>query len=119
MAVASTVNYLRPSTAAANTPPTQTKVARQCTVIVGVSAVAAADTQLFITHNLNISAADISQGFPQCTFEPTDTSFYVAQWYEITQNPNFVGIQKGTQGAQQTGQYQFKLTIDKRNTIAR
>jgi hypothetical protein len=119
MAVSSTVNYFRPNTGAVNTPPSQRTVQRQCTVIVGISAVAAADTQLFITHNLNISAADISQGFPMCVFEPLDTSFYVAQWYEITQNPNYVGIQKGTQGAQQTGTYQFKLTIDKRNTIAR
>lgn len=114
--MAVTVTYLRP---AGTSAPTQKAVSRQCTVIALLSFTAATDTQVFVTHNLNISAADISQGFPNLFYQPLDPSFYTAQWYQLSQNPNYVMLGKTISVGALASAAQFELTIDKRNTIAR
>lgn len=114
--MAATVSYIRPN---GTNPPTQRQVQRQCTVIVLVSFTSLTDTQLFVTHNLNLPASDISQGFPNLFYQPLDPSFYAAQWFQVSQNPNFVMLGKTVSVGALASAAQFELTIDKRNTIAR
>jgi hypothetical protein len=115
--MAVTVTYIRPF-GQGTTPPTVQKVQRQCTVIAILSGVLLTDTQVFISHNLNLPASDISQGFPNVFFEPLDPSFYAADWIEVSQNPLFTMLGKTVSVGNVTGN-QLKVTIDKRNTIAR
>jgi hypothetical protein len=61
-----TLNWLWPATGAVT--PTAAQVANQDSVIVDVTTDGVLTTQTF-THNLNISAADITAGWPDITWE--------------------------------------------------
>jgi len=66
-----TLNWLWPATGAAG--PTAAQVANQDSVVVDVTTDGALMTQTF-THNLNISAADIANGWPDIIIEPNPAS---------------------------------------------
>lgn len=66
-----TLNWLWPATGAAN--PTAAQVANQDSVVVDVTTDGTATTET-LTHNLNISAADIALGFPHINIEPNSPS---------------------------------------------
>jgi hypothetical protein len=65
--MANTINFLNPATGAVT--PTAAQVANQDSVIVDITTDGVTVTQT-ITHNLNISAADIALGYPDITIEP-------------------------------------------------
>jgi hypothetical protein len=91
-----TINYLWPFTTAptigqlTNTP--------YRTVIATVQASLAADTSAVITHDFNMTAADITQGFPKVdlVYQGDETT---SPWYEASENPNYTVLQKNTLGA--------------------
>jgi hypothetical protein len=114
--MAVSVNYRRPVFGV--TPPTQLQTQRLSTVVAVLAGTAAADSQAIITHNLNMSNADISQGFPTLDWEPLDTTFYAANWFEASQSNNFVVLQKGA-GVGATANNQAKVTISRPNTTVR
>lgn len=62
-----TQNFLWPATGAAS--PTAAQVIDQDSVAVDIVTDGTATT-FTVTHNMNISAADITSGFPHITFEP-------------------------------------------------
>ena len=89
--------------AGGNVAPTQVqmgdpKAAKFNTVIATISASAASDTSALITHNFQLTASEISQGFPRVVLIPLadETS---SPWFEASQNPNFSIFQKNTLNA--------------------
>lgn len=61
------VNYLNPATGAAS--PTAAQVQNQDSVVVDVTS-DGSFTTFTLTHNLNVSAADIALGYPEILIEP-------------------------------------------------
>lgn len=60
-------NYLNPATGAAS--PTAAQVQNQDSVVVDCTTDGVITT-FTLTHNLGVSAADITLGYPECTWEP-------------------------------------------------
>jgi hypothetical protein len=69
--MANTINWTNPATGAVT--PTALQVANQDSVIVDLTTDGVTTTQT-LTHNLNISAADLALGMPDVTFEPESAS---------------------------------------------
>lgn len=110
-----TITYLYPFTVA----PTQQQMgppqaASFNLVVATVIAAAAADTSAVITHNFQLTAAEITQGFPRLTFVPQvdDTT---SPWFEASENPNYTVLQKNTLG---TGPL-TKVFVDRVHKIIR
>lgn len=74
--MAVTVNYTYPATAAATTPPTLAQMASRSLAQGNIQATADADVTAVITHNMNISAADRTLGFPIVELQPILVQFY-------------------------------------------
>ena len=67
-----------------------------------------------VTHNLNMSAADLAAGLPEVYIEPlTQLPFYSGQPYVINKTANFI-----TFGFQATT-FNFRFNIKRPNTIGR
>lgn len=92
-----TITFLYPYT----TAPTAAQQAAvpHSTVVATVSASAAADTSAVITHNFNLSAAEITQGFPTVILAPQDGNEITSAWFELSENPNYTVLGKGTVAA--------------------
>lgn len=115
MAVA--VTFYRPATGA--TVPTHPQTQKLSTVVAVLSGTANGDSQVAITHNLSMSPADISQFLPTLDFEPLDNSAFTANWFELSQNPNFVILSKNNTSLGGVAGNQLKVTISRPNTIVR
>jgi len=106
-----------------STPPTQAQAANVNTVKVAVYPANSADTQLNLTHNLQISSSDLALGtWPNITFEPLDNLFYSSNWFIVqgSQNPNYCVLQRGTAttaGVDTTNQ--LNVRIERPHTIVR
>lgn len=111
--MAVTTTYLYPQTAA----PTgaQMNVNRKNTLVATVLAGAAADTSAIITHAFNLTAAEITQGFPTVVLTAQDGNQITSPWYLASQNPNYTILQKGTVAAGG----QVIATISRPHTIVR
>jgi len=81
-----------------STPPTQAQAANVNSVKVAVFPASSADTQLNLTHNLQISSADLADGYPNVGFEALDSTFAASGWFQVqgAQNPNYSVLQRGT-----------------------
>jgi hypothetical protein len=121
--MAVTITYTYPTNlgplAGGNVAPTQVQMgpesaARFNAVIATVSASAAGDTSAVITHNFQLTASEISQGFPRTviTFTSDETS---SPWYQSSQNPNYTVLQKNTLNAGPSAE----VFIDRPNTLIR
>ena len=118
-----TTTYLYPTNlgplVGGNVAPTQTQMgpetaAKFNTVIATVSASAAGDTSAVITHNFQLTAGEISQGFPRTVLEfLTDATS--SPWFVASQNPNYTVIQKNTLNAGPT----VEVIIDRPHTLTR
>jgi len=122
-----TTTYLYPTNngplAGGNVAPTQAQMgppqARKFnTVIATTVASAAGDTSAVITHNLQLTNSEISQGFPRVILNPlSDTFGTSAIWFQASQNPNFTILQKGTLGTGPTSGVEVQIagphTIDR------
>jgi len=88
-----TISYLWPGTTtpAPTPPPTP-----QSSVVATVVASAAADTSAVITHQLGISNAQITQGFPEVILTAQDGNQITSPWWLSSQAPNYTILQKGT-----------------------
>lgn len=114
--MAYTVNYLRP--VFGTTPPTATQAANVNTVVASIFPNNSADGQLAITHNLNIPAGDLSQGFPTITFRTVDSVGTGSGYYQASQNANFVVINRTGTTAGVDSQPQSQVYISRPHTIA-
>lgn len=108
--MAVTITYLYPQTSA----PTLAQALAANMVVATVAASAAADTSAVITHNFNLSDAQISQGFPRTVIVP-QASEQSSNWFEASQNPNFTVLQKPTDAAGPT----VKVFIDRPHSIGK
>jgi hypothetical protein len=103
--MAITLTYLWPTNngplGGGNVAPTvaQMILTEYSTVVATVSASAAGDTSAIITHDFGLPASDISAGFPQLTLVPQDASEITSSWFELSENPNFTILGKGTVAA--------------------
>ena len=81
-----------------STPPTQAQAANVNSVNVAVYPASSADTQLNLTHNLQISSADLAAGWPDIGFEFQDNTGRLSNWFIVqgAQNPNYAVLQCGT-----------------------
>jgi hypothetical protein len=107
--MAVTITYLYPST---SVPATYTPGNM---VVATVVATAALDTSAVITHQFNLSAADISSGFPMVVLTPQDGNEITSAWYEASENPNYTILQKNTTAIGGTE----KVNISRPNTLTR
>lgn len=121
--MAVTITYTYPTNlgplAGGNVAPTQAQMgpesaARYNAVIATVSASASADTSAVITHNFQLTAGEISQGFPTTVigFTSDETS---SPWFIASQNPNYTVLQKNTLNAGASA----SVTISRPNTLVR
>jgi hypothetical protein len=71
----------------------------QSTIVATVTATAAADTSAVITHQFNLTPAEITQGFPRLTLVPQADPEITSNWYEASEAPNYTVLQKNTTAA--------------------
>jgi len=105
-----TISYLYPITTG---PPTGSQVTNM--VIATVVGSAAGDTSAVITHNFGLAAGEITQGFPRVVIEGQDGNSITSPWFELSENPNYTVLGKGTVAAGGT----VKVTIDRPHSIVR
>jgi hypothetical protein len=91
-----TISYLWPGTGTPSPTPPPTPQNSVCATVV---ASAAADTSAVITHQLGLTNAQITQGFPFMTLLAQDGNAITSPWWESSQAPNYTVIQKGTTAA--------------------
>lgn len=115
-----TISYLYPTNlgplAGGNVAPTQLQMgsaisgAKFNTVVATVVATAAADTSAVITHNFQLTNAEISQGWPRVILvsQGDETT---AAWYEASENPNYTVLVKNTLGVGATIKAQISRPI--------
>ncbi len=90
------VSYLWP---VAGAPPTAQQAFKVSTVQVGLNPVSSLDNSQILTHNFNLTAAQISQGWPAVAFEPLDSLAQGSNWFVLSQNPNFTIVGRGASTA--------------------
>jgi len=93
-----TITYLWPGTSVPLATANPAGLPQQ-TVVATVTATAAADTSAVITHQFNLSAAQITQGWPRLTLVPEADPEITSAWYESSQAPNYTVLQKNTTAA--------------------
>lgn len=91
-----TITNLWPTSA---TPTAALRPLKQQSVCVTVSASAASDTSASVTHQFNLTNAQITQGWPHMTILPQDGNEITSPWFEASQAPNFSVLGKGTVAA--------------------
>lgn len=89
-----TVAYQAPYTTAPTT--FQQYTSPRNLVIATVLAGLAADVQAIITHDFNLSAAEITLNYPVVVLTPLDGNAITSPWFEVSQNPNYTVLGKGT-----------------------
>jgi hypothetical protein len=89
-----TVAYQAPYTAA----PTifQQYTSPRSLVIATVLAGAASDVLAIITHDFQLSAAEITLNYPVVVLTPLDGNAITSPWFEVSQNPNYTVLGKGS-----------------------
>lgn len=89
-----TVTYFAPYTSA----PTilQQYTSPRNLVIATVLAGLAADVQAIVTHDFQLSPAEITLNYPLVTLTPLDGNDITSPWFEVSQNPNFTVLGKGS-----------------------
>jgi hypothetical protein len=92
-----TVTYFAPYTAA----PTilQQYTSPRSLVIATVLAGLAADVQAIITHDFQLSAAEITLNYPVVVLTPLDGNAITSPWFEVSQNSNYTVLGKGSTAA--------------------
>jgi hypothetical protein len=108
--MAITVTYLYPTTVA----PTLAQMQNFNMVIATVASTSTADTSAVITHDFALTAAEISQGFPEVEWIAQDQSEITSSWFELSENPNFTILGKGT-----TAGGTIKVFLKRPHTIVR
>lgn len=92
-----TLKYLAPYTSAPTAA--QQRSSPRNLVIATVLAGAAGDALQIITHNFGLAAAEITLGYPVVTLTPEDGNAITSPWFEISENPNYTVLGKGTTAA--------------------
>jgi hypothetical protein len=89
-----TVTYKAPYT----TAPTkvQQHYHPKSLVIATVAAGASSDALAIITHDFGLSAAELALDYPVVTITPLDGDDITSPWFEVSQNPNYTVLGKGT-----------------------
>lgn len=101
------------------TPPTAIQATRVNSVVATIAASADADAAAVITHNLNLSAADIAAGWPTVLFEPLSVQFQTSNWSVASHDPNYLGLVKNNAAGGGAAAAQLKVTVARPHTIVR
>lgn len=118
--MAVTVNYYNPGSASSLTAPTVAANGLFDTVTARVIATADGDTTATITHNLGLSAADLTAGRPEIYITnllqvPASTS----AWAVTTIAANSITLTKGTGAGSGNAGEQIQVVIKRPHTIGR
>lgn len=113
--MAYTINYLRP--VFGTTAPTAAQAANVNTVVASIFPNNSADGQIAITHNMNIPAGDLSQGFPEVTFRTIDNLGGGSGFYLASQNANYTVANRVGTTAGVDSQPQVQVYISRPHTI--
>lgn len=105
--------YLSP--VAGLTAPTAAQAYGHNEVSADVNKGLSGDTTVTITHNMAISAADITAGFPEVCMEPTALSFYSALYFVSSITTNTV-VLTGATGGGTTGA-NLRVRIKRPNSL--
>lgn len=89
-----TVNYLNVG-GPGNVPPTAQQAARVSTCQVALSPTNSGDTSQIITHNFGLTAAELTQGWPEVIFEPLTALAQASNWFVLSQAPAFTIVARG------------------------
>lgn len=99
------------------TAPTATQSYGHNQVSADINKGASGDTDVTITHNMNISVADLAAGFPEVVLEPTLASFYTALYFVASRTTNTV-VLTGATGGGTTGA-NVRVRIRRPNSITK
>ena len=111
------VTYLYPVSGA--TPPTLAQALVVNTVVATLTPNSNTQPTAAITHMFGLTAAEISQGWPNVILDPLDALFWTADWYNASHDPNWEGfvMTNSSQGIDTA--LQAKVTISRPHTITR
>lgn len=102
-----------------STPPTQIEAQHVNSVVATITATADADAAAVITHDLNLSAADIASGWPSVLFEKISAMAQTSDWFIASYDPNYIGLVKRNAAGGGNANPQLKVTISRPHTIVR
>jgi len=114
-----TINYLRPITAAITTPPTVAQSQRLSTVVAVLASNDGTTVSITITHDLNLPASDISQGFPTIVLTPLDTTATAAAFWVRASRPDYLVLGQVISSFSGASPVQLEVTISRPNTLVR
>ena len=115
--MAITVGYLHPVIGAGAPAAVQVATQVTATVIASVDADANAD----ITHNMNLTAAELAAGFPIVVLEPVTAFAQLSLWYVPTASKTATGVRvtKSVAGGSGNAAIQLIVHILRPHTIGR
>lgn len=114
-----TVTYSWP--VAGTTAPTLAQSSSKSTVVATVIASADGDTTATITHNLNISAADLARGFPTVTVTPLISQALTAlsAWAVTSVTATTVVLTKLTSTGSGNASPQIRVTVTRPASVTK
>lgn len=110
-------NYLYPVTG--STPPTLAQGANVNSVVATVYPSSGTDAAVGITHNMNMPASDISQGWPMLEIRGLDSLAGQSGWFLQSVDPNYVGLARLTSNQGEDTVPQIKVIVSRPQTIFR
>lgn len=115
--MAVTVTYL--NVGSGTTPPTVGAAMHVNSVVATIIATADGDVAAVITHNLQLSAADIAAGWPTVLFEKMSSFAQTSDWYIASLDPNWVGLAKHNAAGGGNAAVQLRVVVARPHTIVR
>lgn len=110
-----TVTYEYP--VAGVTAPTQAQEALLSAVLANVIATADADTTATITHNMQLTAAQLAAGQPWVTLEPLLAAAQISLWFVSSKTANTVVLTKATTAGSGNAGAQVRAIVQRPNTL--
>jgi len=115
--MAVTTTYLWP--VAGLTAPTAIQAFGHNQVSADIAKSADGDATVTITHNMNISVADLASGFPEVSLEPTLAKYYTTAPFVASRTTNAVVITLGTGGGSGDAAVQIRARIRRPMSLAK
>lgn len=99
------------------TPPLKSVMRKHSMLVATIIAALDADASAVITHNMQLSAADIASGYPNVLFTPISSFAQTSVWYVQSIDPNWIGLAKHNVAGGGDAAAQLKVSVLRPNTI--
>jgi hypothetical protein len=108
--MAVTLDYTFPDAGGA-TEPTQARMAGRSLVQGTIIKSADGDNTVTITHNMQLTAAQLTQGFPEVVLEPLLANYYITNPFVASKTADTVVLTLGTGGGSGNAGAQIRFRI--------